>query len=56
MCVGLNVYIERMTHMSSITVAMLRQQLADFDAALAVLLELEWRRQQSAGLALGAQI
>ena len=55
-CVGLNVYIDRITHMSSITEAMLRQQAAHLDAARPVLLELERRGQQAAGLAFGAQV
>ena len=45
-----------MTHRSSAQRAELREDLADFDAALAVLLEREGRLQQIAGLALRLQI
>ena len=55
-CVGLNVYIDRMTQTSSITVESCGSKLADFDAALAVLLELAGAGQQTAGLPLCAQI
>ena len=43
-----------MTAMSSIDRATLRKEVADFDAALAVLAELERRGEGGAGLALGA--
>ena len=43
-----------MTQMSSMHLGDVRKELADLDAALAVLLELERRREGRAGLALGA--
>ena len=46
----MSVCIERMTQMSSMHPADVREQLADLDAALAVLGELERRRQQAAAL------
>ena len=53
---GTSACIERMTQMSSITLPTLAKDLADFDAALAVLLELERRGERRAGLALGGQV
>ena len=53
---GTSACIERMTQMSSMHAADVREELADLDAALAVLLELERRREGGAGLAFGAQV
>ena len=45
-----------MTQRSSADSATLREELADFDAALAVLPELERRRHRRAGLSLGGEV
>jgi hypothetical protein len=49
---GISAYIERIMQMSSAHSAHVRPQLAELQAGLAVLLELERRLHQVAGLAL----
>ena len=54
--VGLNVYIDRMTQMSSIDAGELRQQLADLDAVAAVRLNSNGDGSSPPVVALGAQV
>ena len=52
---GTSACIERITQMSSMLSADVREEFADLDAALAVFLELERRGEGRAGLAFGPE-